>query len=61
MDANVKRRILDQHGVPNTPEQRAKDKLAVANAYLSWHTCGLCERPTVTGYVCFHCGEDDSE
>lgn len=56
-----KARILDRFGVPNTPEQRMRDKLAVANAYFDWVDCKLCERPTLKGYICFHCKEDDSD
>ena len=55
-----KAKVLDRFGVPNTPEQQMRDKVAVANAYMAWHNCRLCERPTVAGYICFHCKEDDS-
>lgn len=60
MARTKKERILDQFGVPDTDAQRRKDMLAVAVAYLQWRTCGLCERPTIAGYICFHCKEDDS-
>lgn len=46
---------------PQSDAQRAKDKLRVANAYLSWRDCKLCGKPTIEGYVCYHCKEDDSD
>jgi hypothetical protein len=36
------------------------DKVICADTFLNWHRCGICSHITITGYICLHCGKDDS-
>ena len=37
------------------------DTLTLAERFLAFHRCKLCQHLTIDGYVCYSCGGDDGD
>lgn len=63
-EAKAKQDKAEYHSGALDLDQREKrdqrDMVICANSYISFHRCKICTHLTVDGYICIHCGGDDS-